>query len=137
MLYLPRLFVYHAARRAGLAAVRDLQGDGAPAAHYITTPAMIASWVFGLILAFSGLIDWSRDGWFHAKLILVLALSAYHGLLVVWTKDFALDRNTRSPRLSHRQRDPHDPDDLHRDSGGCSALLGPPESYFARLRGLL
>ena len=67
--------------------------------RYITTPAMLASWVLGLILAFSGLIDWSRDGWFHAKLILVLALSAYHGLLVVWTKDFALDRNTRSARF--------------------------------------
>jgi putative membrane protein len=67
--------------------------------RYITTPAMIASWVLGLWLAFSGVIDWSRDGWFHAKLILVLALSAYHGLLAIWTKDFALDRNTRSVRF--------------------------------------
>ena len=47
--------------------------------RYITTPAMLASWVLGLILAFSGLIDWSQDGWFHAKLILVVLLSAYHG----------------------------------------------------------
>ena len=60
---------------------------------------MAASWLFGLILAFSGAIDWSRDGWFHLKLILVLALSAYHGLLVVWAKDFAMDRNTRSARF--------------------------------------
>ena len=60
---------------------------------------MIASWVFGLWLAFSGVIDWSRDGWFHAKLILVLALSAFHGLCAVWTRDFALDRNTRPARF--------------------------------------
>jgi putative membrane protein len=51
------------------------------------------------MLVFAGVIDWSRDGWFHLKLILVLALSAYHGLLVVWTKDFALDRNRRSARF--------------------------------------
>ena len=62
----------------------------------VTTPAMLASWVLGLILAFSGAIDWSRDGWFHSKLILVVALSAYSGLLAMWTKDFALDRNRRS-----------------------------------------
>jgi putative membrane protein len=60
---------------------------------------MLASWALGLILAFSGVIDWSRDGWFHLKLVLVLALSAYSGLLAMWTKDFALDRNRRSPRF--------------------------------------
>ena len=45
------------------------------------------------------MIDWSTDGWFHAKLVLVLMLSAFHGLLAMWTKDFALDRNTRSARF--------------------------------------
>jgi putative membrane protein len=50
-------------------------------------------------LAFSGLIDWSSDGWFHVKLVLVLLLSAYHGCLARWTKDFAGDRNTRSARF--------------------------------------
>ena len=42
---------------------------------------MIASWALGLYLAFSGVIDWKADGWFHAKLVLVLLLSAYHGAL--------------------------------------------------------
>jgi putative membrane protein len=60
---------------------------------------MLASWALGLWLAFSGVIDWSKDGWFHLKLFLVLVLSAYHGLLAKWTKDFAVDRNTRSPRF--------------------------------------
>jgi len=67
--------------------------------RFITTPAMLASWLLGLVLAFSGLIDWSADGWFHAKLALVLLLSAFHGFLAKWTKDFALDRNTRSQRF--------------------------------------
>jgi putative membrane protein len=60
---------------------------------------MIAAWVLGLWLAFSGLIDWRADGWFHAKLALVILLSAFHGLLAKWTKDFADDRNTHSARF--------------------------------------
>ena len=47
--------------------------------RFITTPAMVASWILGLILAFSGVIDWRADGWFHAKLALVILLSAFHG----------------------------------------------------------
>jgi protoporphyrinogen IX oxidase len=99
LFYLPRLFVYHAASKVGSEQSETFKVMERRLLRYITTPAMLASWALGLILAFSGLIDWSRDGWFHAKLILVLALSAYHGLLAVWTKDFALDRNTRSPRF--------------------------------------
>lgn len=99
LLYLPRLFVYHAESKTGSAQSETFKVMERRLLRYITTPAMLASWVLGLALAFSGLIDWSKDGWFHAKLFLVLVLSAYHGLLAKWTKDFALDRNTRSPRF--------------------------------------
>ena len=99
LLYLPRLFVYHAATRKGSEQSETFKLMERRLLAFITTPAMLASWVLGLILAFSGLIDWPRDEWFHAKLALVLALSAYHGLLAMWTRDFALDRNTRSARF--------------------------------------
>jgi putative membrane protein len=99
LLYLPRLFVYHAMSKVWSEQSETFKVMERRLLRVITTPAMAASWLFGLILAFSGAIDWSRDGWFHLKLILVLALSAYHGLLVVWTKDFAMDRNTRSARF--------------------------------------
>jgi protoporphyrinogen IX oxidase len=99
LLYLPRLFVYHAQSKKGSAQGETLKVMERRLLRAITTPAMLASWVLGLMLAFSGLIDWSADGWFHAKLVLVLLLSAYHGLLVRWTKDFALDRNEHSPRF--------------------------------------
>jgi protoporphyrinogen IX oxidase len=99
LLYLPRLFVYHAESRKGSEQSETFKVMERRLLRYITTPAMIASWILGLWLAFSGVIDWSKDGWFHAKLFLVLVLSAYHGLLAKWTKDFALDRNTRSPRF--------------------------------------
>jgi len=99
LLYLPRLFVYHAASKVGSEQSETFKLMERRLLRVITTPAMVASWVLGLILVFSGVIDWSRDGWFHAKLALVLALSAFHGLLAMWTKDFALDRNTRSARF--------------------------------------
>ena len=99
LLYLPRLFVYHAESRKGSEQSATFKVMERRLLRYITTPAMIAAWVLGLWLAFSGIIDWSKDGWFHLKLFLVLVLSAYHGLLAKWTKDFALDRNTRSPRF--------------------------------------
>lgn len=99
LLYLPRLFVYHAASKKGSEQSETFKVMERRLLRLITTPAMLASWAFGLILAFSGVIDWSRDGWFYLKLVLVVLLSAYHGCLVMWTKDFALDRNTRSPRF--------------------------------------
>lgn len=98
LLYLPRLFVYHASTKPGSEQSETFKTMERRLLRYITTPAMIASWVFGLILAFS-VIDWGRAGWFHAKLALVLVLSAYGGLLAMWTRDFALDRNRRSARF--------------------------------------
>ena len=99
LLYLPRLFVYHAASKPGSEQSETFKVMERRLLRYITTPAMVASWAFGLALVLYGAVNWAHDGWFHAKLILVLALSAYHGLLGVWTKDFALDRNTRSARF--------------------------------------
>ncbi len=101
LLYLPRLFVYHAESPKDSQASETFKLMEWRLLRFITTPAMIASWVLGLILAFSGLIDWSSDGWFHVKLVLVLLLSAYHGCLARWRKDFASDRNTRSARFYH------------------------------------
>jgi putative membrane protein len=99
LLYLPRLFVYHAQSPKGSVQSETFKLMERRLLSFITTPAMIVSWVLGLILAFSGLIDWSSDGWFHVKLVLVLLLSAYHGCLARWTKDFAGDQNTRSARF--------------------------------------
>ena len=99
LLYLPRLFVYHAQSKTGSEQSETFKVMERRLLGYITTPAMLASWVLGLALALSGVIDWSKDGWFHAKLFLVLLLSAYHGLLAKWTKDFALDRNAHSARF--------------------------------------
>src|SRR5712692_3600287 len=63
----------------------------------IINPAMIATWALGLWLAWS--VGWWASGWFHAKLALVLALSAIHGLFAKWVKDFAADRNRRPAKF--------------------------------------
>ena len=99
LLYLPRLFVYHATSAKGSEQSETFKVMERRLLRYITTPAMLAAWILGLILAFSGAIDWSSDGWFHLKLVLVVALSAFSGLLAKWTRDFSLDRNTRSARF--------------------------------------
>ena len=62
----------------------------------IINPAMIATWVLGLWLAWNGpdlRYGWFASGWLHVKLLLVLALPALHGLFARWVQDFAADRN--------------------------------------------
>ncbi len=99
LLYLPRLFVYHVAAPKGSAQSETFKVMERRLLRAITTPAMIASWALGLWLAFSGAINWQQDGWFHLKLALVVALSAFQGALAKWTKDFAHDRNTHDARF--------------------------------------
>ena len=81
LLYLPRLFVYHSDLQAGSEASELLKVMEYRLGRYIMSPAMIASWVFGLLLIFYfNVIDFSQDFWFHSKFLLVVILSAYHGL---------------------------------------------------------
>ncbi|ODA68030.1 hypothetical protein A7A08_01200 [Methyloligella halotolerans] len=98
LLYLPRLFVYHAEAGAGSPQSETFKVMEKRLYRYIINPAMIASWILGLILVYY-VIDWSRDYWFHAKLTLVILMSAYTGILGKWTRQFANDENTRSPKF--------------------------------------
>jgi putative membrane protein len=97
MLYLPRLFVYHAASEPGSAQSETFKVMERRLLKAIMTPAMIASWLFGIILVFRG--GWFGAGWFHAKLVLVLAMTVMHGLLSHWAHDFAVDRNRHSQKF--------------------------------------
>ncbi len=97
MLYLPRLFVYHCEAEPGSRQSETFKVMERRLLKAIINPAMIATWVFGLILVWQG--DWIRSPWFHAKFVLVLAMSAMHGFLTARVRDFALDRNTRSQKF--------------------------------------
>jgi putative membrane protein len=96
LFYLPRLFVYHAETEAGTQQSETFKIMERRLLKAIMTPAMIASWIFGLWVAYEG--GFLRDGWFHAKLALVLIMSGYHGYLARCVRAFAEDRNTRGHR---------------------------------------
>jgi putative membrane protein len=102
MLYLPRLFVYHCAAEKGSVQSETFKVMERRLLRAIINPAMIATWVFGLWLAWLGpdsRYGWFASGWLWAKIILVLGLSAVHGLLARWRKDFAQDRNRHSQKF--------------------------------------
>jgi putative membrane protein len=100
LLYLPRLFVYHAERGATPGEPRDtLKVMERKLLKLIMNPASIAAWVFGLMLVLTpGIVDWT-DGWVHAKAALVVAMTGYHHLLVRWWRDFSENRNSRTGRF--------------------------------------
>lgn len=97
MLYLPRLMVYHCDAAPGTAQSETFKVMERRLLKAIINPAMIVAWIAGLWLAWTG--GWYVAGWFHAKLALVLAMSAMHGMLSRWVRDFAGDRNTRPARF--------------------------------------
>jgi protoporphyrinogen IX oxidase len=97
-LYLPRLYVYHADAEKGSIQSETFKIMERRLYRGITTPAMIAVWGFGLWLVFAGMVDWSA-GWPYLKAVGVLLLSAFHGVLGRWRRDFAEDRNTRPSRF--------------------------------------
>lgn len=100
MLYLPRLFVYHADAAPGTQLSETLKVMEARLLRMIINPAMGATWILGLLLVFAfDVVDIRTDGWLHAKLTLVLIMSGLHGVFSRWRKDFAADRNQRSARF--------------------------------------
>lgn len=96
MLYLPRLFVYHAENQSNVALTETFKVMERRLLRFIMTPAMIVSWIFGLAMMISA--GWTKAPWMHAKLLLVLVMSGVHGWLSVCVKRFASDQNQKSGR---------------------------------------
>lgn len=97
LLYLPRLFVYHCNAEPGSQQSETFKVMERRLLRAIMNPAMIATWVFGLWLAFDA--GFFADPWLHAKLALVVALSAIHGYFARCVRAFAADQNTRPQRF--------------------------------------
>lgn len=96
LLYLPRLFVYHAAAAPGSEASETFKVMERRLLRAIVNPAMVATWALGLWLAWRG--GWFAAGWLHGKIALVLLMSGLHGYLAGGVRRFAQDRNTKSAR---------------------------------------
>lgn len=96
MLYLPRLFVYHSYAERGSVQSETFKVMERRLLRGIINPAMIATWAFGLWLAWKGFAF--HGGWLHAKIFLVLLMSGMHGYLSVGVRRFAEDRNEKAAR---------------------------------------
>ncbi|MGB3418397.1 MAG: protoporphyrinogen oxidase HemJ [Mesorhizobium sp.] len=96
MLYLPRLFVYHVDAEKGSVQSETFKVMERRLLRGIINPAMVLTWAFGLWLAWNGFAF--QGGWLHAKIALVIAMSAVHGYLSAAVRKFASDRNEKSAR---------------------------------------
>ena len=98
LLYLPRIFFYNAETKND-----DVKNIFKVMERrlfvYIMNPAMILSWLFGLILIHSIGIQSFGEFWLITKIVLVLILTFYHFFLFNCLKNFGLDRNERSSKF--------------------------------------
>lgn len=99
LFYLPRLFVYHVERvQTGEATDKLFQTMEIKLLRVIMNPAMIATWVFGLLLvATPGIVDWSMV-WPWTKAASVLGMTWFHHWLGKRRKDFTAGQNTLTGR---------------------------------------
>ena len=100
LLYLPRLFVYHA--QIQQASIDDTPGNARfkvmeRKLFGIMTIAAVIAIVFGVAML-AAVPDFLLMRWLHVKLLLVLLLVAYHGACFALLQEFAADRNSRSER---------------------------------------
>lgn len=104
LFYLPRLYVYHVEglQKRGVVAGSEMdllfQHQERLLLKAITTPAGVASWLFGLALVFTpGIVVWSEI-WPWTKALSILGMTAFHLWLAARRQDFLAGRNTRSGR---------------------------------------
>jgi len=97
LLYLPRLFVYHAAAKPGSEQSETFKVMERRLLNFIMNPAMAVTWILGIALAIQG--QWLGATWFHLKFVLVVVLSIVHGLLSHWVAEFSFDRNRHSQKF--------------------------------------
>ena len=98
LLYLPRIFVYHSE------ATHDSQKDIFKTMerrlyNYIMMPAMLLSWLFGVLLIHSLGFSVFTEFWMQIKTVLVVVLTLYHFLLGKYLNDFAIENNSKTSRF--------------------------------------
>ena len=99
LLYLPRIFVYHAenSKDKNISSIFKIMEK--KLYFYIMTPAMILTWIFGLILISSLGFEVFSTNWIKLKLFSVTLLTLYHFYLSKLLNDFKFDQNTKSSKF--------------------------------------
>ena len=98
MLYLPRLFVYHAAAEKGSVQSETFKIMERRLLRAIINPAMGATFLFGGLMIYAA-PSLMQGGWLHAKIALVVLMTVVHGLFARWRKQFERDENTRPAKF--------------------------------------
>ena len=99
MLYLPRLFVYHAGAEVGSEMSETFKIMERRLLKAIINPAMIVTWLLGILLLWNNDFALLKEGWMHIKLALVLVMSGLHGVFVGHLKKFAADQNEKPAKF--------------------------------------
>ncbi|WP_297490480.1 protoporphyrinogen oxidase HemJ [Acidocella sp.] len=99
MFYLPRLYVYHCQTTPGSAESERFKVMETKLLRLIINPAMIATFIFGILLILTpGAVNWDA-AWWWTKLAAVLLMTGFHGALSRWRRDFLNDRNRKSEKF--------------------------------------
>ena len=99
LLYLPRIFVYHAQNNDEIQITEVFKVMERKLYLYIMTPAMILSWIFGLLLIHSIGFQQLGQTWMVLKIVFVLFLTVYHFYLGNILNQFKVDQNNRSHKF--------------------------------------
>jgi len=99
LLYLPRIFVYHVENSEKKETTEIFEVMEKRLYLYIMRPAMILSWLFGIILIYISGIDTFSQFWMHIKLGLVVLLTIYHEYLGTCLKSLKLKTNTKTSKF--------------------------------------
>ena len=99
LLYLPRIFVYHVENKEKKEATNIFEVMEKKLFYYIMRPAMILTWLFGLVLIYLNGIEIFSQLWMQIKSVLVLLLSAYNDYLGNCLVSLKNNSNTRSSKF--------------------------------------
>lgn len=99
LLYLPRLFVYHADAEKGSKLSETLKIMELRLYRYIMGPASVATWVFGGLMLYTNWDGVMAMKWMHGKFALVILLTGVHHVFGAWRKKFARDENKKSAKF--------------------------------------
>ncbi|WP_323797866.1 protoporphyrinogen oxidase HemJ [Nisaea sp.] len=98
MFYLPRLYVYHVGAAAGSELSETLKVMERRLLRAIINPAMISTFIFGIWMLVL-VPDYLSEPWMHVKLSCIVIMTAFHGGLARWRRQFASDENPHSERF--------------------------------------
>ena len=99
LLYLPRIFVYHVENKEKKEATDIFEVMEKKLFYYIMCPAMILTWIFGLVLIYLNGIEIFSKLWMQIKIIIVILLSAYNDYLGKCLKSLKDNSNTKSSKF--------------------------------------